>query len=327
MKKTLLATLTTLTLLTLAACSSSEKTPESSSSTTPEASSEKVVTGTGETINFGILPAESALPIIIAHEQGFFTEEGTDVSIKSFSSPNDRNVAIQAKTIDGTISDVMTEATFKKNGIDMTITSGILEDFKILASPQSNITEMKQLADRKVTLVPNFILEYIMDVFATEDDFTYQIVEIPSFSARSEALMTGEVDAAVYTEPQASMLAAQGAVILGGSKEAGIKGGTIQFTDQLLTERPQDVVAFYRAYNKAIDYMNAHKASEYTDTLSKYQFPDAMSNYLDSQEADYPYADAVTQEQFDKIIAWSKGKGMIDEAYTYEELTDFGYLK
>lgn len=327
MKKTLLATLTTLTLFTLAACSSSEKTPESSSSTTPEATSEKVATGTGETINFGILPAESALPIIIAHEQGFFTEEGTDVSIKSFSSPNDRNVAIQAKTIDGTISDIMTEATFKKNGIDMTITSGILEDFKILASPQSNITEMKQLADKKVTLVPNFILEYIMDVFATEDDFTYQIVEIPSFSARSEALMTGEVDAAVYTEPQASMLAAQGAVILGGSKEAGIKGGTIQFTDQLLTERPQDIAAFYRAYNKAIDYMNAHKASEYTDTLSKYQFPDAMSNYLDSQEADYPYADSVTQEQFDKIIAWSKGKGMIDEAYTYEELTDFSYLK
>lgn len=327
MKKILLATLTTLTLLTLAACSNPEKTAESSSSTTPEASNEQVAAVTGETINFGILPAESALPIIIAHEQGFFTEEGTDVSIKSFSSPNDRNVAIQAKTIDGTISDVMTEATFKQNGIDMTITSGILEDFKILASPQSNITEMKQLADKKVTLVPNFILEYIMDVFATEDDFTYQIVEIPSFSARSEALMTGKVDAAVYTEPQASMLAEQGAVILGGSKEAGIKGGTIQFSDQLLTERPQDVAAFYRAYNKAIDYMNAHQASEYTDILSKYQFPDAMSHYLDSQESDYPYADAVTQEAFDKIIAWSKGKGMIDQAYTYEDLTDFSYIK
>lgn len=327
MKKILLATLTTLTLLTLAACSNPEKTAGSSSSTTPEASNEQVAAVTGETINFGILPAESALPIIIAHEQGFFTEEGTDVSIKSFSSPNDRNVAIQAKTIDGTISDVMTEATFKQNGIDMTITSGILEDFKILASPQSNITEMKQLADKKVTLVPNFILEYIMDVFATEDDFTYQIVEIPSFSARSEALMTGKVDAAVYTEPQASMLAEQGAVILGGSKEAGIKGGTIQFSDQLLTERPQDVAAFYRAYNKAIDYMNAHQASEYVDILSKYQFPDAMSHYLDSQESDYPYADAVTQEAFDKIIAWSKGKGMIDKAYTYEDLTDFSYIK
>ena len=54
---------------------------------------------------------------------------GLNVEIKSFTSPNDRNVAVQAKELDATISDVMTEATFKQNGIDMTITSDILEDF------------------------------------------------------------------------------------------------------------------------------------------------------------------------------------------------------
>ncbi len=70
------------------------------------------------------------------------------MELKSFTSPNDRNVAVQAGELDGTISDVMTEATFKQNGIDMTITSDILENFKILASPNSGITEMKGLADK-----------------------------------------------------------------------------------------------------------------------------------------------------------------------------------
>ncbi|MCU6167920.1 hypothetical protein KWH76_24250, partial [Enterobacter roggenkampii] len=53
---------------------------------------------------------------------------------------------------------------------------------------------MKGLADKKITLVPNFILEYIMDQFAQENDFTYDIVDIASFSARSEALLNDQVE-------------------------------------------------------------------------------------------------------------------------------------
>ncbi|MFC6464736.1 ABC transporter substrate-binding protein [Marinilactibacillus sp. GCM10026970] len=282
---------------------------------------------TGEVIRFGILPAESAIPVILAEEKGFFEEEGINIEIESFSSPNDRNVAIQAKTVEGTISDVMTEATFKKNGTDMTITSGILEDFKILASKQSGITEMKELDKKKITLVPNFILEYIMDEFAAEQDFTYEVVDIPSFATRSEALLKGEVDAAVYTEPQASMLAAQGAVVLGSSKESGINGGAIQFVDTLLSERPQDIKAFYKAYNKSIDYMNEHPASEYTEILSKYAFPDVMSDYLDRHEEYYPYAQVVDQNLYENIIDWTLDKNQIEQHYTYEELTDFSYIE
>lgn len=296
------------------------QTKDSANESTKERSAAKV---TDEPLTIGILPAESAIPIIIAKEEGFFEKAGLAVEIKAFTSPNDRNVAIQSKALDGTISDVMTEATFKKNGIDMKITSGILEDFKVLASPQSKITEMKQLDQHTVTLVPNFILEFIMDEFAKKDEFTYEIVDIASFSARSEALLNGQVDGAVYTEPQASILEKQGAVILGSSQDLGINGGTIQFMDGILKERPQDVQAFYKAYNQAIDYMNEHKASEYADILTTYQFPDAMSQYLDSKKEKYPHAKAVTKEQFDSIIQWAKDKKQIDEAYKYEDLTDF----
>ena len=318
MKKTILASILA---LFAAACGNTGETASTSNSST----SSTEVAVTDQTLTIGVLPAESAIPIILAKEEGFFEKQGLTVELKSFTSPNDRNVAVQAGELDGTISDVMTEATFKQNGIDMTITSDILENFKILASPNSGITEMKGLADKKITLVPNFILEYIMDQFAQENDFTYDIVDIASFSARSEALLNDQVDGAVYTEPQASMLAAQGAIVLGSSKDAGIKGGTLQFMDEVIQNRPQDLKAFYTAYNEAIDYMNAHSAKDYADILADYQFPDAMSTYLDSQE-DYPYAQAVPQEQFDAIIAWTKDKGQIDQAYSYNELTNFDFL-
>ncbi len=209
MKKTILTSILALFAVGAAACGNTGETASTSNSST--SSTEAAVTD--QPLTIGVLPAESAIPIILAKEEGFFEKQGLTVELKSFTSPNDRNVAVQAGELDGTISDVMTEATFKQNGIDMTITSDILENFKILASPNSGITEMKGLADKKITLVPNFILEYIMDQFAQENDFTYDIVDIASFSARSEALLNDQVDGAVYTEPQASMLAAQGAIV------------------------------------------------------------------------------------------------------------------
>jgi NitT/TauT family transport system substrate-binding protein len=319
MKKIWTLSLILVFVLITAACekTATTKTDNQENYTTEKPSSEE--------LTIGILPAESAIPIILAKENGYFDKEGIKVSIKSFSAPTDRNVAIQANEVDGTIADVMTAAAFMENGIKMKITSDISEDFKILSSPNSGVTEMKELDGKNVSLVPNFILEYIMDDFAAKEDFTYNIVEIPSFSGRAEALMADKVDGVVFTEPQASMLVRQGAHILGSSTDAGIKGGSMLFSDELISSKPADIKAFYKAYNEAIDYMNNTKAKEYADILTKYQFPEAMSNYLTTKES-FPYASVVPKNSFDSIVQWTKEKGQIKESYSYEDLTDFTLL-
>lgn len=281
---------------------------------------------TEKELTFGTLPAESAIPVILAKEKGFFKEEGLNVTIKTFSSPNDRNVAVQAKELDGVIGDVMTEAAFYENGLKLKITSDINEDFKILSSPDSNITDMKGLSSKKISLVPNFILEYIMDKFAEENGFTYEIVEIPSFSGRSEALMANQVDGVVFTEPQASMLEAQGAHLLGSSRDAGIKGGALLFTETALKEKPDSIKAFYRAYNKAVEYMNTTKVSEFVSILTDYQFPEEIGTYLSNLKKAYEPAGTIDKSQFEDIIKWTKDKGQITKDYAYEDLTDFSFL-
>lgn len=281
---------------------------------------------TGETITIGTLPAEGSLPIILALEKGYFEDLGVDVEIKTFTSPNDRNVALQAGELDGTIGDVMTTAAFVDRGIALKITSDINEDFKILSSPDSGITSMNELANQDVSLVPNFILEYIMDVFAAEGDFTYNIVEIPSFAGRAEALLENQIDGVIFTEPQAGLLVQQGAHLLGSSKEAGIKGGTLLFTEETITDYPADLTAFYQAYNQAVDYMNETDATEYSDILTTYQFPEAMSTYLNNKPDPYEHAGVIDEDQFNQIIEWTESKGQITTSYTYDQLTDFSYI-
>lgn len=314
MKKKLAILTLLISVLILPACAS--KAPESHSPAP-----------TSQVLNIGILPAESAIPIILATEKGFFKEAGVDVSIKAFSSPNDRNIAVQAKELDAAIGDVMTGTSFTDRGIPMKITSDISEDFKILSSPNSGITKMEQLSGKHISLVPNFILEYIMDQFATEYGFTYEIVEIPSFAGRTEALMSNQIDGIVFTEPQAGMLVKQGAHLLGSSKDAGIKGGALLFTDEMISDRPEDIKAFYQAYNKAIDYMNGTAVAEYNDILIKYQFPEAISDYLSSMSGQFQYPGKINPDQFDKIVKWTKDKGQISTLYTYKEMTDFSFIK
>ncbi len=284
-------------------------------------------TPSGQELKIGILPAESAIPIILAKEKGFFDEAGLKVSIKPFSSPNDRNVAVQAKELDTAIGDVMTGAAFVDKGIAMKITSDISEDFKILSSPGSRIEKIEGLSGKRISLVRNFLLEYIMDQFAAKHGFDYQIVEIPSFAGRAEALMSDQIDGVVYTEPQAGMLVKQGAHMLGSSKEAGIKGGTLLFTDAVISNRPGDIKAFYQAYNKAVDYMNETNVKEYSGILTKYQFPEAIGNYLSNLTGKFTHAGTISEDQFNNIIKWTKDKGLTGKLYTYDELTDFSFIK
>lgn len=316
--------ITTMTLMVfMTACSNSSGRNKDSN----ENPNTEKLTVSDKELKIGTLPAESAIPIILAKEKGFFDELGLNVSIKAFSSPNDRNVAVQAKEVDGTIGDIMTVSSFVDKGISMKITSDISEDFKILSSPKSGITSMAGLSGKKVSLVPNFILEYIMDKFADKDNFKYEIVEIPSFSGRAEALLSNQIDGVVFTEPQASMLVKQGANLLGSSKDLNIKGGTISFTDEVISDRPGDIKAFYEAYNKAIDYMNATNVSEYSDILSSYQFPEAISQYLSNITGNFQYAGEINEDQLTDIVNWTKEKGLINKGYTYEDLTNFSFLK
>lgn len=278
------------------------------------------------TIKFGTLPAESAIPIIIAKEKGMFDKEGVQVELVPFNSPNDRNVAVQAGTIDAIIADIMTSLTFHEAGFNMKVTSDINEDFKLLTSPKSGIDTFEKLNKKTVSVVPNFVLEYIMDEMAKKNGIEYELVSIPSFTARFEALLADKIDGVIFTEPQAGLLAAKGAKVLATSKEYGIKAGTLLFDEKVLSSNPEEVKAFYKAYNAAVEYMNTTEPSEYSEALIKYGFPEAIKGYL-SSGVKYTKAQKVTEESFASVLEWTKSKELVKKDYKFEDISNFSFVE
>lgn len=277
-------------------------------------------------MRFGILPAKPSFPVIIAKEKGFFAEENLDFEVVPFSSPNDRNVALQAEKIDGGIADIMTALQFKKSGFNIVITSDINEDFKLLSSAESRINSIKELDGRTVSLVPGFVLEYIMDEMAAKNSIDYEIVSIPSIPARFELLLSNKVDSVIFTEPQASMLAARGAKVIAGSKEYGIKAGTIIFNQEILDNRAADLKAFYQAYNRAVNYLNTANPEDYSSLLNKYGIPKKITQFLKGN-LKYQEAAEITAENYSRVWKWSSSKENYKESYKLEDISDFRFIK
>jgi len=280
---------------------------------------------TSPVLRFGLLPAESAIPLIVAQEQGFFAQQGVTVALTMFQSPLDRNIVLQTAKADGAIADAMTVLAFKEAGMGMTATSDINEDFKVLASPGSGVTTLAQLDGKDVSVVPNFALEYIMDRIASQNGIKYKLVSIPSIPARFEALLANRLTAVVFTEPQATVLVARGAKLLGGSQAAGLKAGVLLFSDAFLQAQPEAVKAFYRAYNQAVAFINATPASSYAATLVKYGFPEAITAYLGSG-VKYRNAAAFPSSSFDDIAAWCRAKGTVKKSWTRDDAVTDRFL-
>ena len=279
-----------------------------------------------KSIRFGILPAESAIPIIVAKEKDFFDKEGLNVELVPFNSPNDRNVAVQAGQIDAIIADIMTSLTFHEAGLEMKITSDINEDFKLLTSPNSGIDTFDKLNNKDVAIVPNFVLEYIMDEMAIKNNIKYKPVSIPSISARLEALMADKLSAVIFTEPQATMMMTQGAKLLASSKEYGFKAGTLLFNGKTIAEQPKSVKAFYRAYNKAVNYINETDAAQYGGILTKYGFPDAVVKYL-SGNVKYEKAQKISEASFKSVLEWTRAKGTVKKDYKLQDISEFDFIE
>jgi NitT/TauT family transport system substrate-binding protein len=276
-------------------------------------------------LRFGLLPAESAIPLLVAQDKGFFAAHGVTVELTMFQSPLDRNIVLQTGKGDGAIADVMTVLAFREAGLAVTATSDINEDFKLLASPHSGVTSVAQLDGKDIAVVPNFALEYIMDRIARKAGIGYKLVNIPSIPARFEALLADRLTGVVFTEPQATLLAARGAKVVGGSKASGLKAGVLLFSAKVLAEKGEAVKAFYRAYNQAVAFINATPAAEYSAALVKAGFPEAVTGYLGSG-VQYQKAGPVTQAMFDDIAAWCRTKGTIKKTWALGDLATDRFL-
>lgn len=273
-------------------------------------------------IAIGLMPDIDSVPIIIAEEKGYFAEEGLKVDIQKFKSAMDRDAALQSGNLDGAISDMLAVAFAKAGGFDVKVTSYTDGTYKLIAGKGDGDVKPQDLAGKDVAVSKNTIIEYVTDrIMASQNmpEDSINKVVIPQIPTRLEMLQSGKLAAATLPEPMGSIAIANGCRFVTDSEEMGVNPGVMMFTAKAASDKKAELQAFYRAYNKAVNYLNEHPQDEYMDlVIEKSGFPDAAKAALKLPQ--YREAGLPAEKDVSECINWMVQKDLIKQSYTYDEL-------
>ncbi|HAQ55126.1 MAG TPA: ABC transporter substrate-binding protein, partial [Anaerovibrio sp.] len=136
---------------------------------------------------------------------------------------------------------------------------------------------------------------------------------------RLEMLQNGKLAAATLPEPMGSIAVANGCKFITDSEQLGINPGVMMFTAKCVDNKKAELQAFYRAYNKAVKYLNEHPQDEYMDLIiEKSGFPAIAKTALKLPK----YREAGLPQEKDVVdcIKWMNSKGLIKQEFSYNDL-------
>ncbi len=82
------------------------------------------------------------------------------------------------------------------------------------------------------------------------------------------------------------------------------------FLNSVIEESPEAIQSFYKAYNKAVDYINSTDISEYEDiVISTVGYSEDMRGNIVLPEYEYNYLPA--EEKVQQVFDWATNKGLL----------------
>lgn len=274
-------------------------------------------------LRVGILPDADSLPFMVAMNRGYFEQEGTQVELITFSSPLERDAAIQAGRLDGAVSDLLASAFLTAGGFDFKVTSLTDGRYGIVASPQSGIRTLAELRGKRVGLSANTIIQYTVDAQLAAAGVAmseYEAVAVPNMPLRLEMVLSGLVDAASLPEPLLTAAVSQGAVLLSTTDTTGIDAGIMLFSKRTLDSRLDSVKAFYRAYYRAVLEINANPDSFRDFLVQEAAFPLSVRDAYRFVAYRTPSLPDVSQVR--NVLDWLRARRLLDAQLVPDDMID-----
>ncbi len=227
--------------------------PASNSSTDSSASS--------MSLSMGTLAWVGQVPIYIAQEKGFYTEEGLEFDLKIFGSTGDYNSAFLSNQLDS-ISPVSSEAVLlKSRGKDFKIV--LVQDNSVGGDgilARNSIASIADFKGKKVAVDTSgvsyfFLLQVLKEAGLTKDDITAINTEA---SAAAAAFQSNNVDIAVTYAPylkQAADAVKDGRIIYDSARMPTAISDLYLFDTAYIEANPKAVQAFVNGTMKGLKFL------------------------------------------------------------------------
>lgn len=287
------------------------------------------------TLRVGLLPIMDVLPFFVAQEQGYFDDEAITVEMVPIKSAQESSALLQAREIDGALTDLQSVALFNQETPQLKIVSIARRaypeypHFRIVAAKGVEINGPEDLAGVPIGISQNTIIEYLSDRLLAEYGLPADqmaIEEVSAIPVRFEMLMEGQLQAALLPEPLGSAaLATGGTLIVDDTQFPQYSQSVLAFTTNALDSRPNTIKAFLRVWNKAVADINQNP-NAYRDVLiDKTNVPPMIQGTYDVPQ--YPQAEITTESEWNDVVQWAQEKGLLEEAVAYDNSVDKSFLE
>jgi NitT/TauT family transport system substrate-binding protein len=282
-------------------------------------------------LKVGLMPAYNSIPLVVADRKGLFAAEGVRVELVPFSSQLNRETALQAGSIDGTVSDMINAIQSWSHGFGAKVTSVTEGSFSLLSSPQSSLRKVSDWQERGADKVRTGLLENSIVYYVTErmlqsdgtDTSLIELVPILQLPARLEMLLAGKIEAACLPEPLATIAAARGAHRISDTDAMGTTPGVLLFSGRALSSKQREIASFYRAYDKAVTETNANGEAYRDAIVAECEFPPAVTGLMKIPRFRRSFVPAVSQVE--DVARWMKEKGLVTSVPRYDEVVLRGF--
>ncbi len=286
------------------------------------------------TLKIAVLPIIDTLPMYVAQQEGLFAKHGVNVEFVPVASAPERDQILAAGQADGTINETLAVMAFNRESIQMQVVRYALRPteghghFFIIASGQSGIMDVNGLKGVDIGVSQGTVIEYVTDRLLQSAGFNtdeIRTISVPKIPDRMALLASGELSAGVMPDPLASLVVAQGGMIVADDSTRPEYGfSVISFRKTVIDENPKAVEGFLAAIEEATVLVNADPA-KYKNVLSENNL--VPPPLLDAYETPvYPLAGVPTEAEWQDGLNWLHDKGMLEADVSYADSVNASLL-
>ncbi len=242
-------------------------------------------TGPTERMTTGLIGEYAAL-VWIAHAQGYFTDQGLDVTLKEYPSGPAALDGLLTGKVDMAMASDFAGVRNSFTGADLKILANLSksEAFDMIARRDHGIKDLADLKGKKIGLTRKTVGEFYLGQFLTFNRLALRdinLVDMPQ-DQLGAALKAGQVDAVVVFEPNAYKAKKQlGANAVRWSVQSGQSIYSLLYTTGKFTrERPQVIERYLRAVVQAEQFVKNHEAEARTIIAARLKYDAAYINYI-----------------------------------------------
>ncbi len=222
-------------------------------------------------LRIAVMPTLDCLPVYLATEHHFFTDNGLDVELLCFNAQMDCDTAIERGHANVIVSDLVRTQRLKNAGLSLEYITATELHWQLLTKYTARIKELHQLDDRMLAMTrfsaTHLLSDKAVDSVQLKPERVFRI-QVNDLDVRLGMLATDIMDALLLPEPQATAARNIKARVLMDTRNTRDSLGVIAFSTSAATSK--QVAAFTKAYNQACDSINHYGLMEYCSLITKY---------------------------------------------------------